>query len=67
MQTILLFIAFWLMQKLADAVADKALEKALSDENLKHLTTVLKRQLLVFYLVWQLRGTPPFEEIMNNE
>jgi hypothetical protein len=58
MQNILPFVAFWLMQKLADAVVDKALEKALSDEYLKRLIIFLKLQFLVFYLAGQLRATP---------
>lgn len=58
MQNIPFLVALWLVQKLADAVADKALEKVLSDENLQHWATFLKRQLLAFYFAWQLHATP---------
>ncbi|MDY7012710.1 MAG: hypothetical protein SVX43_03760 [Cyanobacteriota bacterium] len=42
MQNIFLLVAFLLLQKFADAVADKVLEKPISNENLQRWKTLLK-------------------------
>ncbi|MBD2578140.1 hypothetical protein H6G50_10720 [Oscillatoria sp. FACHB-1406] len=58
MENILFLFGWWAVQKIADAVFAKVLEKALSDENLKRWTSASKRQVLAFYLTYLLRTQP---------
>jgi hypothetical protein len=50
MNVILLFV----LERVADKVLDKLLEKLISDRNLKRLYNVLKLQIVLLYLDWQL-------------
>ncbi|MEP0868713.1 hypothetical protein NDA01_02735 [Trichocoleus desertorum AS-A10] len=47
-------ILLLVLERLADKVLDKLLEKLISDRNLKHLYNVLKLQIVMLYLDWQL-------------
>ena len=47
-------IVWFVLERLADKVLDKLLEKLISDRNLKRLYNVLKLQIVLLYLDWQL-------------
>ena len=51
MNIIILFV----LERVADKVLDKLLEKLISDRNLKRLYNVVKLQIVLLYLDWQLR------------
>ena len=47
-------ILLLVLERVADKVLDKLLEKLISDRNLKRLYNVLKLQIVLLYLDWQL-------------
>jgi hypothetical protein len=69
--SIILFVGLWLLEKLAEKALDKFLDRILSDRNLQYLTTALKLQVLVLYLDWLLQKTPlqdlPVQPSLNPE
>jgi hypothetical protein len=69
--SIILFMGLWLLEKLAEKALDKFLDRILSDRNLKHLDKALKLQVLVLYLDWLLQKTAlqdlPVQPSLNPE
>ncbi|MBW4575174.1 MAG: hypothetical protein KME08_07805 [Aphanothece sp. CMT-3BRIN-NPC111] len=64
--SIILFVGLWVLDKLAEAVLDKLLQKVLSDDNLKRLSNYLKLQILLLYLDWLVQKTP-LKDLPNRE